>query len=494
MTSDTAPKTLTRRHALASGISVAPRDGPREHGIVHLGAGNFHRAHQAVYTAHALDIEDGPWGVAPVVRRNRAVARALDVQGGAYTVLSVGSGPARAEIVQLHGRVVVARDEPLAVLSLIASPATRIVSLTVTESGYTLKRSGGLDLDHPAVRADLTLAEAPRTAIGQLFAGMRGRHRNGGSPLTVVSCDNVPRNGHVMSRLMSEFAEAALCGAELTDFTEWLASGVAFTNSMVDRVVPRTTDAHRRLARDLTGLKDSVPVAAEEYSTWVMDDHFAAGRPAWEKAGVIFSEEVELYEAMKIRMLNGTNSLLAYLGLLAGHRTIDQSISDPEFEAAARLYLAEAGSELFPPRGISLDQYAEDLIGRFRNEAIAHATTQVASDGSEKVPTRIADTVRARSLRGEASPMAALLVAAYLQVMCQSGGMTSPSGLSDPRADVLAMLGDRYPRAEDLVCVAFATPVLFPESLAENQAFQAEVLDALATLRAGGLTPVTAGG
>src|SRR4051812_38740502 len=295
-----------------------------ETGIVHLGLGNFHRAHQAVYTAAALAHSDGPWGILGVAGRSADVADAMRAQDLRYAVVEIAPGRTRVTVPAVHTGVLVADREPHTVPAAIAAPGTAIVTLTVTEHGYTYSpRTHGLDLDAPAVQADLRGDGPPGTTLGRIVRGLQLRLRDHAAPVTVLSCDNLVGNGEHTRRLVREFA-AALPAAERDELLPWLDASVTFPNSMVDHIVPSTTDAYRDAVAAPLGLRDAIPVPAEPFTMWALEDRFAAGRPAWERGGALFTDDVEPYELLKLRLLNGTHSLIAYLGALRGSATIPE--------------------------------------------------------------------------------------------------------------------------------------------------------------------------
>lgn len=410
----------------------------RQHpGIVHLGLSNFHRAHQAVHTAAALDAADGPWGVLGVAPRSTAVADAMVAQDLRYAVVEISPAGERAVVPAVHTGVRVAAREPDAVLAALSAPGTRIVSLTVTEHGYTLDPvTGGLDLDHPGVRADLRGDAAPGTAIGLVARGLLHRARAGAAPVTVLSCDNLLGNGDTTARLVHGFAHT-MAPAEREELTAYLA-GVTFPNSMVDRIVPATTDATRAAAARLTGVDDAVPVPAEPFSMWALEDRFAAGRPAWEAAGrgvpgAVFTDDVAGYELLKLRLLNGTHSLLAYLGALAGQDLIPGAVAHPAVRAAAERVLHDEYRPTVPvPAGVDIDAYAARLVERWSNTALGHRTRQVGSDGSLKLAQRVPGPAAEHLAAGRMPHHLALTVAAWLACVAPPPG-------SDPGPHAAAM-------------------------------------------------------
>jgi fructuronate reductase len=464
----------------------------RETGIVHLGLGNFHRAHQAVHTALALDAEDGPWGILGVASRSSAVADALHGQDLRYAVLEIAPDRTRAVVPAVHTGALVAAREPDAVLDALAAPATRIVTLTVTEHGYTIDpRTGGLD--HDLVRADLT-GGPPRTTLGLVVRGLQRRARTHAAPITVMSCDNLLENGGTTARLVAEFV-SALPAAERAELEPYLA-GVAFPNSMVDRIVPATTDAYRAAVTAQLGVRDEVPVPAEPFSMWAIEDDFAAGRPAWERGGAQFTSDVAPYELLKLRLLNGTHSLIAYLGALSGCDTIPQAFARPAIRAAAEQVLRADYLPTVPvPPDVDVETYIAQLHARWANSALGHRTRQVGSDGSVKLAQRVPEPALAHLAAGRMPHGLALTVAAYLCCIAPPAGLDAgphAAAMSDPARDRLAPLAGR-PTAE-FVARALGTGLLGTE-LAGHAGFVervAELVDALRTHGADGAVAATA--
>lgn len=461
---------MTEKNAprLSRATVPARRAQPGRTGIVHLGLGNFHRAHLAVYTDAALDLEDGPWGIAGVASRSRGVVQAMHDQDLLYTVLTVDPEGARLHVTGAHSDALVAADDPGRVVRAIAAPDTRIVSITVTEAGYTMSpTTGGLDLDHPAIRHDLA-GGPPRSTIGQIVRGLQARLDTGGAPITVLSCDNLAGNGRRTAALVQEFA-AALPAAEATALAPLIQTQVAFPNSMVDRIVPSTAAAHRKVVRSLTGLTDAIPVPAEPFSMWVVEDMFPAGRPRWEDTGVVFSDEVEGYEQLKLRLLNGTHSLIAYLGALAGHATIPAAFADDRIRAAAeRVLWDEYLPSVDVPREVSAREYAEALFRRWQNTALGHRTSQVGSDGSVKLPQRVTEPLLRGHETGVIPQHIALTVAAFLACRTAGGGWDPgphAAAMSDDAAPWLAQVGSQARDGHDIARTVFEDGRIFGENL-----------------------------
>ncbi|MBO8193875.1 mannitol dehydrogenase family protein [Streptomyces oryzae] len=423
--------------------------GPDDTGIVHLGLGNFHRAHQAVYTAAALAHQEGPWGVLGVAGRSTAVADALRAQDLRYTVAEVSPDGLRCTIPGVHTGALVAAREPERVQRALAAAGTRVISLTVTEHGYTYSpRTGGLDLDHPGVRSDLGgNRTAPHTALGRIVRALQQRATTHGAPVTVLSCDNLVGNGNHTRRLVEEFI-AGLPAGERDELTAWIGAGnVTFPNTMVDRIVPATTDGDRAAVADATGVRDEVPVPAEPFTMWVLDDRFAASRPAWEAGGALFADDVEPYELLKVRLLNGTHSLIAYLGALDGCDTIPEATARPFVAEAARSVLwREYLPSLTVPDGVDLGTYVDRLFTRWTNSALGHRTRQVGSDGSAKLRQRIPEPALLHLRAGRMPHHLALTLAAYLCCLAPRAGFDPgehAAAMTDPARERLGTLRAR---------------------------------------------------
>ncbi|TPQ23957.1 mannitol dehydrogenase family protein [Streptomyces sporangiiformans] len=465
--------------------SLLHRRAVTETGVVHLGLGNFHRAHQAVYTAAALDHADGPWGILGVASRSTAVADALREQGHRYSVVEISPEGAQVAVPAVHTGALVAAHHPDAVVDAIAAPGTRIVSLTVTEHGYTFSpRTGHLDLDHEGVQADLRGDAPPRTTIGQVVRGLQRRLRDHATPVTVLSCDNLAGNGTQTARLVREFAEV-LPRAERDELVHWLDEGVAFPNTMVDRIVPATTDAYRTTVADHLHVRDEVPVAAEPFTMWVLQDRFAAGRPGWEHGGALFTDDVEPYELLKLRLLNGTHSLIAYLGALDGRATIPDAIGRPFVaEAAHHVLHGDYLPSLTVPDDIDLDAYVAQLFDRWANSALGHRTRQVGSDGSVKLRQRVPDPAL-RQLRGGRMPHhLALTVAAYLCCMAPPSGYEPgphAAAMADPARGRLREAAEHSTSVRDFVA-AVIDEGLLGDGLAEHSAFTERVAELIGVL------------
>ncbi|ABF44295.1 Mannitol dehydrogenase-like protein (plasmid) [Deinococcus geothermalis DSM 11300] len=431
--------TLSALPALSPAVAVPAYD-PRAQipGIVHFGVGAFHRSHQAMYLDRLLNSGRGAgWaicgvGVLPQDARMRDV---LAEQDHLYTLVTRSpDGQAQARVIGAIVEFLFAPDDPERVLERLADPTTRIVSLTVTEGGYSVSNATGeFDPTPPDIAHDLTPGAVPRTFFGFLTEGLRRRRERGLPPFTVVSCDNMPGNGEVTRRALTAFAR--LQDPELGD---WIAHNVAFPNSMVDRITPATTEQDRQDIAAAYGIEDAWPVVAESFAQWVLEDRFTQGRPALETVGVQVVSDVEPYELMKLRLLNASHQALAYLGLLAGYRFVHEVCQDPLFARFLLDYMTqEATPTLRPVPGIDLGAYRRELIARFSNPAIRDPLTRLTVDSSERIPKFLLPVIRDQLARGGELARCALVIAswrAYLATVLEEGSASFP----DQHAQALA--------------------------------------------------------
>ncbi len=436
------------------GEVAGPRVDPRglEVGIVHLGLGAFHRAHQALYTEDAVAAEGGAWGICGASRRSRGVVDALAAQDGLYGVLERGPEEDRVRVVRVLREALVATQQPDALRDRLAAASTHVVTLTVTEAGY---------------RAD----DAPGTPVGILVRGLEARRAAGvDSPLAIVSCDNLPRNGEVLRGLVHAFcADAGLA--------DWIASHADFPSTMVDRIVPATTAADRDVASRLIGARDEATVVGEPFSQWVIEDAFRGRRPAWEAAGAMLVPDTRPYEAMKLRLLNGGHSALAYLGMLRGHETVAEAVADPELHAfLERLLASELAPTLGPVPGIDLDRYRAGLLARWSNPRMAHRLEQIGIGGAMKLPPRLLAPARELLAEGGEPAGICLAVAAWLRRL--ESAARGP--LEEEVAAAVAGAGSPAAAAER----ALAVSAVFGDDLRENETFRDLLADGLAKLTA----------
>ena len=438
---------------------LSRRSDPAMHtGIVHLGLGAFFRAFGCPIIAQAADGDD--WGVTGVSLRSPDTRDALQDQGWAYTAVSKGPQGEHPTVIEVLRDVLVAPEDPAAVLRAMADPHVQIVTLTVTEKGYChTPATGALDISHPDIVHDLAHA-LPKSAIGFLVRALAMRHAAGLAPFTVMSCDNLPQNGRLLRGVVLEFA--ALCDPALRD---WIAAEGAFPSTMVDRITPATTaDDITRLAQT-TGRYDAAPVFHEPFAQWVIEDSFVASHPDFETAGAQVVPDVAAYEDMKLRMLNGTHSALAYCGYLSGFDTIAQTAADPVLAAFARGLWAEIIPAVAAPDGVDLDAYAVSLFDRYANPNIAHRTWQIAMDGSQKLPQRILGTLADAHAAGRDTPCLHMAVAAWMFYVRGVDAAGKPIDVRDPMADELRKCADAS-TPKDMVAAVLGVRAIFPVGLA----------------------------
>jgi fructuronate reductase len=395
-------KALTRA-ALAGATGAGALAPPVR--IVHIGLGAFHRAHQAWYTDRAADGAD--WGIAAFTGRSAEIALELAPQDGLFTLIERAADGDTASVIASIAEAVDGADlNRLA--ELLSRSSTAIVTLTVTEAGYRLDSSGQPNMGDSMLVGDVRWlaaaidrkelldgsAQAPRTALGRVLLGLEARRRNGGGPLAIVPCDNVPGNGEFVARGLTAIAAGIDAG-----LAAWIEGNVAFVSTSVDRITPKTTPADSEAAAALTGWRDRSPVVTEPFRDWILSGEFPAGRPAWESAGARFVGDIEPFERRKLWLLNGAHSLLAYTGLSRGHQTVAQALADQLCLGWVNELWDEAARHL-PTVELELDSYRAALLERFANPRIAYQLTQIATDGVAKLHVRIAPIVLAERAAG----------------------------------------------------------------------------------------------
>jgi len=438
-------------------------------GIVHLGVGAFHRAHQAVYTDDALAEGPPDWGILGASLRSPATYEALAPQDGLYTLAVRDADGTRLRVIGALGAMLPLPQARTTLLGAMAAPDTRIVGLTVTEKGYHLDpATRELDLVAPAITADLAAPGAPATIYGLIVEALRRRRAAGLVPFTVLTSDNLPDNGAVLRR-----ATVAFAAALDPELARWIADAVAFPSSMVDRITPATTAADRAAVETALGLVDAWPVVTEAFSQWVIEDHFPLGRPAWEAGGAVFSSDIAAWERMKLRMLNGAHSALAYLGQLKGLETVDAAVADAEVAALVEGLWRETAETFTAPSDPR--DYARALMARFSNPALGHRTAQIAMDGSQKLPVRLLEPLRDRLAKGAPCKHLTAAIAAWMAYAVRQVRTGGTTALDDPLAAVIAQ------RIEG----ADATPAGLVAALLSIEAIFGRDLPAAATFSAG---------
>ncbi|SDK99152.1 mannitol 2-dehydrogenase [Franzmannia pantelleriensis] len=383
-------------------------------GIVHIGVGGFHRAHQAMYLDTLMNQGEAlDWGIVGVgvMPGDKRMQQALAAQDHLYTlVVKHPDGHYEPRVIGSMIDYLFAPDDPEAVIQRMVDPAIRIVSLTVTEGGYNFHSvSGEFDLDNPQIQADLATPSRPSTTFGLVVEALVRRRAQGIPPFTLMSCDNIQGNGEVAKQMFSAYARA-----RDPELGEWLAAEVAFPNSMVDRITPVTSTADIDELAARFGVEDAWPVVCEPFTQWVLEDHFDAGRPALEQAGVQVVEDVEPYELMKLRLLNASHQALCYFGYLAGYRYAHEVCQDPLFVEFLLGYMREEGSPtLAPVPGVDLERYRLTLIERFANPEVKDTLARLCAESSDRIPKWLVPVIREQLARDGKIRRSAAVVASW---------------------------------------------------------------------------------
>lgn len=452
-------------------------------GIVHFGVGGFHRAHQAMYIDQLM--EQGKaldWGICGVgvMPFDLKMKEAMQSQDCLYTlVLKAPNGSWEPRIIGSIVQYLYAPDDPEAVIEKMADPATRIVSLTVTEGGYNFSPvSGEFDDTNPAVKADLAPGAVPATTFGLITEALVRRRSRGIEPFTVMSCDNIQGNGHMAQQVFTAFAR--LRDPELGD---WVAGNVQFPNSMVDRITPVTTDEDRAQISERFGVEDAWPVVCEPFTQWVLEDKFTVGRPPFEDVGVQVVPDVVPYELMKLRLLNASHQALCYFGYLAGYRLVHEVAQDPLFANFLLDYMnREATPTLAPVPGIDLDAYKLKLIERFSNAAVRDTVARLCARSSERIPSWLVPVIRENLAAGRDVRLSAAVVASWARYAEGVDEQGEPIKIDDQLADTVQRLAAQQ-RDDSLAFVK--NRELFGD-LATEQGFTEPYLNALNSLHTKG--------
>ena len=436
--------------------------------IVHFGFGAFHRAHQALLTDRVLNAQGGDWGICEIslFSGDRLMSQ-LREQNHLYTVLEKGANGNQAIIVGVVKECLNAKLDSLAdIIEKFCEPQVAIVSLTITEKGYCIDpATGSLDVSNPRIIHDMQHPTEPHSAPGILVEALHRRRERGLSPFTVLSCDNIPDNGHVVKNAVLGMAEKR--AAELA---AWIQQHVSFPGTMVDRIVPAATEESLdEITREL-GVADPCAISCEPFIQWVIEDNFVAGRPQWEVAGVQMVDDVLPWEQMKLRMLNGSHSFLVYLGYLAGFQHISDCMQDSAFrEAAYRLMINEQAPTL-RITNVDLSRYAASLIERFANPALKHRTWQIAMDGSQKLPQRMLEGIREHLARGSDWPLLALGVAGWMRYVSGVDDAGATIDIRDPLSEKIRLLVESSSDAER-VSALLSLQEVFGTDLVKNPLF-----------------------
>lgn len=453
-------------------------------GILHLGVGAFHRAHQAVYVDDILAAGDTRWGIVGASLRSQSVPDQLNPQQGLYSLMVRSAGADDVRIIGAIDRVLHAPTEREALLDWIADPRIRVVTLTITEKGYCHDpATGNLLADHPGVIADLADASESVTALGYLCAGLQRRKARGAGPVTLLSCDNLPSNGKTLAKVLTQFARDYD-----PQLAEWLNDNVSFPSSMIDRIVPATRAEDYQQYAEMAGFDDQGLVVTEPFTQWVVEDNFIAGRPAFESVGVQMVADVEAYEDIKLRCLNGAHSLLAYSGYLAGCKTIAETMTQPAFQQLLTAFWRdEVTPQVEVPEGFDLQAYQQQLAQRFKNPALKHTTWQIAMDGSQKIPQRWLATLRGQLSGTGSVRWLSFGLACWMRYVAGVDESGETIDVQDPLAKTLAQIASTH--SEDTrawVSAILSVTSVFGEDLHTNHRLQVSVADWLVAMRSQG--------
>jgi fructuronate reductase len=441
--------------------------------MVHIGFGAFHRAHQALAT-DKLAAQGSDWGYCEVNLNSGTLIQALRQQDLLYTLTEMADESLHTRVIgvvtqALHGK----GDGIEAVIEAMSQPDVAIVSMTVTEKGYCyMPSSGKLNPDHPDIVHDLAHPGEPRSLPGLILAAIIRRRERNLPPFSVMSCDNMPENGHVTRNVITQLAER-----NNPALAEYIQAHITFPSTMVDRIVPAMTDAAFDTLAERLGSRDPVAVEAEPFFQWVIEDNFVNGRPAWENAGAELVSDVLPFEEMKLRMLNGSHSFLAYLGFLAGYEHISDCMADASYRAAARALMLQDQAPTLRTQGVDLDAYADSLIARYENRAIKHRTYQIATDGTQKLPQRLLDSARWHLRNGTSCDFVLLGVVGWMRYVSgvdeQGQAIEIRDPLKDQLADIVANSEDGAPRVRALL----GLNAVFGDDLQQQPAFVSRVTE-----------------
>lgn len=443
--------------------------------IMHVGVGGFHRAHQAVYSDDLLNQGgDLAWGFCGVglLRHDARIHDVMRSQDCLYTLVERGSEGDTARVIGSIVNFAFAPDNREKVLEQMASPDTRIVSLTITEGGYYIDSTGELDAKHPDLQHDLAKPHEPSCSFGYLLEALERRRLRGLAPFTVMSCDNVQSNGELAKKMLTAFAE-------LRDpaLRNWMEEKCLFPNSMVDRITPATTDELRALVREKFGIDDEWPVMTESFKQWVIEDHFVQGRPKWEQVGAQMTTDVLPYELMKLRLLNASHQALCYIGMLLGYALVHETMEDSDIRTLVKKMMDdEATPTLSPVPGVDLDEYKKAVIERFANPAIRDQLSRIGIYGSSGIPKFVLPSIVEQSKGGGSIKLLSFVIASWFRYL----DGVDESGKEMPMLDPMApKLRERAKAAGKDARKLLGIREVFSEELAGTPAFVEAVSNTL---------------
>jgi fructuronate reductase len=421
-------------HSARSGTILPTYDrGATRFGIVHIGPGAFHRAHQAYYVDTLLH-SDKRWAISALSLKSTGLRDALRNQQGLYTLMELGAAP-RARVIGAIRELLVGASDAEAAFARLAARDTRLVSLTVTEKGYCLDAKNQLDMANADIAHDLANPSQPRSTIGWLVEALKRRRTAAVPPFGVLSCDNLPENGKVLHRALVAFAQATDA-----DLARWIEAEVVCPRTMVDSITPATDDALRKRTQEITGLIDEWPIQREPFTQWVVEDLAVMHDADWQSVGVTLAKDVGLYDRAKLRLVNGPHSTLTYIGLLRGHETVADAMRDEQLaQFVERLMIDDFAPSLGDTRGFDVEHYIAAVLARFRNPGIRHLLSQIAWDGSKKLPVRIVVTLGEALRAGRPIHRLLMPLAAWMRFIVRQAKAGVP--IIDPDAERLADIG-----------------------------------------------------
>jgi len=465
---------------LANNQNIFTPDYDRENteiGIVHLGPGAFHRAHQAVYTENAMNIAGGNWGICGVSLRSNTARDVLAAQDNLYT-LAILDEHISYQVIGAIKEILVASEQSNEVITRMSAQSTKLVTLTITEKGYCLAADGSLDLHHPDIAHDLLTPASPVSAIGFIVEALKQRKLKAVTAFNVLSCDNVSGNGDKLRRAVLDYAEQLDSGLQM-----WITQNVAFPNAMVDSITPKTERYTIESVAAAINQQDNWPIQREAFSQWVIDSNWQGERPDWEKVGVIFTDNVEGFEQAKLRLLNGLHSTLAYAGLLAGFESVFNVTSDKRFHRfITQLASEEIIGSFVAPKELDTTAYANQIITRFLNPEIQHLLTQIAFDGSQKIQMRLLPVIADNLALGRPITLLCLSLACWFEFICRE--VKSGTKINDPMASQFAKMPALLSEnSQDVVDGFLNIGAIFNPALKENNQLKVQLVDSLTLLR-----------
>ena len=441
-------------------------------GIVHIGVGGFHRAHQALYIENYLEQHPGSdWGICGVglLKYDAKMRDALRSQDCLYTLVERSAEKDTARIIGSITDYLFAPEKPQAVIDTLADPQCRIVTLTITEGGYyVIEGSGELDLDNSTIQHDLQNPEQPIGIYGYLAEALNQRRQNGHLPFTTLSCDNIQGNGNLVGKMLTAFAKL-----QNPALGEWIATQATFPNSMVDRITPATTPADLQMVADQFSIDDAWPVVAEPFCQWVVEDRFCSGRPQWESVGVQMTDDVHPYEMMKIRLLNASHLLIGYLGSLLGYTHVHEAMADSLISQAVEGLIDEVIPTLPPLPGIDIAEYRRTLIERFSNPKVRDQLSRLCLNSSDKLPKYLFGSLRDKLQQNGSIDFMSFTVAAWFRYLQGEDDRGNPLPIEDLMAETLIKWGQSEDKHPDQL---LSMKALFGD-LSESQRFAQSVRD-----------------